>query len=369
MVISILCFALIIIIIAILASLIRRAIIPHNPIHSSLALAQGILHPRTSLSDQLLARSIPNRKLQLSFGLENTFVSADIDVHRSFIGRAKSLIWGTSHDKRWMEWQQTATIAVGQQMPRQAMGFDVFIQRVTLSIILTGLLQADPEALYEDGGADDLGIVTQAISELWQLSKQSRPTPPHLLHDINRILKDWLPNEENPLDWVIPTYESLWRVVAVAVVYANRNAKYTERFITFHHAPTLSQFRTMENQWSIKSFIHEVLRLHPPTKHIRRGAEGKPDTVANVEVAHTDPAIWGADVGQFDPRRCGGVELLAFGHGQLSCVAKQWAPMAAAVIVSEISIRMRETHTSLKEGKVIGGRSGWDDWSLVPANY
>src|SRR6266702_4797703 len=48
--------------------------------------------PGTSISDLLLARARPNTRLVHSFGLQNTFVSADSVVRKRFVTRAREAL-------------------------------------------------------------------------------------------------------------------------------------------------------------------------------------------------------------------------------------------------------------------------------------
>jgi hypothetical protein len=118
-----------------------------------------------------------------------------------------------------------------------------------------------------------------------------------------------MPEEyERPLDFVIPAYETMWRVVAVTVARATNDRGARAAFSAYLESPTQDQFTRFEDarpqQPSVEAFISEVLRLHPPSRGLARAVPSRlwaPSVthVADIEALHKDTAIWGRDADIF----------------------------------------------------------------------
>ena len=134
--------------------------------------------------------------------------------------------------------------------------------------------------------------------------------------------------------------------------------------------------------------MQEVLRLHPPTRRISRvvpvssspflgtifpGLFVRNQTIAaDVEALQQD-SVWGNSRREFDPvrhqpQRCTEEQrntLLAFGAGKLSCIAKNWAPQAAAIITAALLDQVSTGKNLFVEtGSSMGGRDGWEGWVI-----
>lgn len=134
--------------------------------------------------------------------------------------------------------------------------------------------------------------------------------------------------------------------------------------------------------------MQEILRLYPPTRRISRVVPVSNVPIfgilfpqlftrnfmiaADVEALQRD-SVWGNSRGEFDPvrhqpQRCTEQQsntLLAFGTGKLACVAKNWAPQVAAIIAAAFLEQVgQERDLVVEAGKTIGGREGWEGWSV-----
>lgn len=138
--------------------------------------------------------------------------------------------------------QQTAALYV-----REGIAFDTAVRRLTMHVILVGLLSdfVDESAI----SVNDLDLVTVGINDLWTLSKSSTYRP-ELLEAVNARLRLWLPTYANPLEIIIPTYETMWRVVAIAVALAHDNPHTPPVFTRLLQEPTHEQYReVIENRF------------------------------------------------------------------------------------------------------------------------
>ncbi|KAE9405878.1 hypothetical protein BT96DRAFT_915833 [Gymnopus androsaceus JB14] len=261
--------------------------------------------------------------------------------------------------------------------------------------------------------AEDLRSSATLIMKLWTSSKTASSGNEAELSKLNYHLRNLLPDAEkypNPINFVIPTWETLWRLVATCLARVYDNAEYCHVFEEFLQDPTSRRFHdhsdsTISNVGYSDGLcadfiINETLRLHPPSRHISRSfpietpsisipvpkltfVGGWPvltldwrhrtqiqTEVADIEAAHLSTDIWGMNALTFEPRRWAlhadkdAPTLFVFGHGPLMCVGKKWAPMAAAIIVGAILECIKADGLEIVGGRSIGGREGWDDWMI-----
>ncbi|KAG7086394.1 hypothetical protein E1B28_002349 [Marasmius oreades] len=338
--------------------------------------------------------SIPNQRLVRAFGLTNTFVSAGTAVRDQFRRDALALLNGRASRLGWAEYLEVALESVKASLSDER-PFDQFIQITTLRIILIVLLGVP--SLPEELNGDDLQITAGLISELWDQSKTSSPTDKVKLDLLNLHLRRLLVRDldafPNPLDIVIPAWETLWRVIATTVAYVHDNQSYREAFGGLRNSQdpgrTFSS-PNAEDGSSVQSIITEILRLHPPSRRIHRAISCSPFfipralkgvfrstrlEVADIEALHRSSEIWGPSSNEFQPARhdeskeSEGIDsdrkILAFGSGRLQCPAKKWAPLAAAMAVAAIlEFLESDSGYTLVRGETIGSRKGWEGWMI-----
>lgn len=295
---------------------------------------------------------------------------------------------------------------MGERYVEDSIPFDTAVRRITMHVILVGLLS---DFVNESAiSASDIDLVTCGINELWTLSKSSTYRP-DLLEAINKCLRLWLPKYADPMEIIIPTYETMWRVVAIAVALAHDNPHSLPVFTRLLQQPTHEQYQEVVDDnrcsqrrasgdaietdscgrsFSADNFMQEVLRLYPPTRRISRVVPISTFPIlgtlfpklftrnltiaADVEALQRD-SIWGNSRGEFDPvrhrlQRCTEQQretLLAFGAGKLTCIAKNWAPQAAAIITAAFLDQVGQgKDLVVQAGRTIGGREGWEGWSV-----
>ncbi|KAH9017657.1 hypothetical protein EDB84DRAFT_1521059 [Lactarius hengduanensis] len=343
---------------ALLSALLGRLLHKKRIVFSNLSDIVALLDPPgSSIPELLQARARPNTRLVRSFGLQNTFVSADSLVRKQFVARAQEIL-------------------------RQHTRYLVVTLRVVVESLLGGSIPED-----SDSGTV---FVVEAITDLWTLSKKHHDgaAPPQLatlLESLNTYLRTWIPEQyERPLDFVIPAYETMWRVVAVSVARAVHDRGACAAFSAF---PRFMRFE--DAQPSVEAFICEVLRLHPPSRRLARAAPSglgfqfplwahATTHVANIEALHQDTEIWGSDAGVFDPMRFHQSRLshgqkqafMPFSYGRLRCVAFKEAPRFAAIVAAAVLeiVSSPEAKYRLVCGERIGRREGWEGWSIEVRN-
>ncbi|KAG1877085.1 hypothetical protein C8R48DRAFT_808661 [Suillus tomentosus] len=331
---------------------------PHTSIVSVRAVRTLLSPPDIPTPALLRARSIPNQRLVKALGISSTFVSDDTGVHDNFTREAKVLIGAVSVKEGWSRLVDIAETCVNKFLNAKSLDYATFVQSVTLSVVLAGLLGTD----IEDLDPVDVAFVTKAINDRWAQSKSSTTLTTEVLDRINHHIIRWVPDRTNPLNLIIPAYETMWRVTAIAVVYSNRDSVLRDAFITYNENPTDDQFR---------AFADEGTGSQPSAEAIICERPFVPSIdVADIEEAHKSP-LFGNDPESFNPMRFHAShaapkrdQLYAFGHGKLKCIAASWAPPAAAVITAKIMARLDDVAFKLQEGPCIGKREGWEGWSI-----
>ncbi|KAJ3740419.1 hypothetical protein DFH05DRAFT_1405193 [Lentinula detonsa] len=382
----------------------------------------NLLGPSTSTSVRglLKSRSLANQRLLHTFNITNTFVQADIQTHNIFVGRMKDLLRAQARHGQWGGFLGIARQAVASELNRYDIGqgfstaFADLVQIVTLKTIMVSLL--DPDRDMESIDAQDLRASATLITELWAMSKKqtsvssaaSSPSSSCTLPDVDALatlsthLRRLLPDTEkypNPIDFVVPTWETLWRLVATSLAHVYDNEVYRHNFQELLGDPTAERFRTtsFDSTLCTEWIINETLRLHPPSRHISRSFPVKEhpglrilvsllpkfirgrlkldsiirSEIADIESIHLSTNIWGPDALEFKPRRwkayadaADAPTLFAFGYGPLMCVGKNWAPMAAALIAGAILESIEAEGLEIIGTAVIGGRAGWAGWEF-----
>ncbi|KIY46253.1 hypothetical protein FISHEDRAFT_47605 [Fistulina hepatica ATCC 64428] len=322
----------------------------------------------------------------------NTFISEDTDIHHQFVSAMCKLIKAPTN---WISVRDIATPAVRDILHgTESVPFDFFVGQVTLQTICSGLLQSPPAP-----GIDyrvHLHAAVRGITQLWIASKAAQPTQLYIttsntLHDDLRALLPDIAHFPNPIDYIIPTYETMCRVVATLIAHTCHDPHRCQTLYNLYDQPTSQQFahrgiRTGEPRVSARDRVWETLRVHPPTKRIGRVM---PDSSficrmfgltrdvlhrADIEAAHT-ANVWGEEPGRWRPERFipgeGGAEssphLLAFGYGPGACIAREWAPMAAGVIAVAILYGLEDPSGQYKIVKrpCVGDREGWEGWEVM----
>ena len=356
-------------------------------VYSKYADIAKLLHPPHSPIPLLLsARAQSNERLARIFGLSNTFVSAESRVRKQFAARAKELL--REHTRLFAKLPDSAGHTVAEvashllSLSHPQIPFATFVQVVTMRLVVCSFLGGDiPQDTDED-----VIFVVRAINELWALSKKrSMHTQTEVLERLNGHLLQWLPTYERPLDFIIPSYETMWRVVAVTVARAAHDCRARAAFSAYLDSPNECQYKySNDGGPSVEYFLCEVLRLHPPSRRLARATPPRfpsllswgsaTHEVADLEALHRDTHTWGQQGHIFDPMRFHPTRLsheqhrsfIPFGHGPLRCIASKEAPQFAAIVAASVLNIVDEplARYRLVCGGKLGGRDGWDGWSI-----
>ncbi|KAF2263260.1 hypothetical protein CC78DRAFT_466124 [Lojkania enalia] len=208
------------------------------------------------------------------------------------------------------------------------------VRVVALKVSLRFLFNAPGNAISSERLTEYLILIGQRINDLWILSKDktkpllewSSPSNAGIHKALIAVCAsenadkadetDPLNPETNPMNWLLPAYETMWRVVLACVIELRfRNAenaniwcKTLEEYINntsrekFKGAPTTSGVRG----FCVRDIVKEALRLYPPTRRVnRRFTEDGDDVKADIEYCHRSNAedAFGPDSLCFRPER------------------------------------------------------------------
>ncbi|CAF2309437.1 unnamed protein product [Rotaria sp. Silwood2] len=135
-------------------------------------------------------------------------------------------------------------------------------------------------------------------SDIWQQIQTILSNHSNIISKI--VINDFDEKISNPLNIIIPGWETMWRLVFYSLLELLRQPK------------LLCELRLQLNNYS-KSYrdcllltwiLKETLRLYPPTKNIyRTNLKTGQHVCINVLLIHRDKNVWGSDVLDFNPYR------------------------------------------------------------------
>lgn len=314
---------------------------------------------------QLQSRAIPNQRVRVVFGADNAFTSHDENHVRQFIAKARELIhlhqgdWYTLAGMARMGVRGVIERAFEASYPSASASSRIahvriplvnLIQTVTLRVMLRVLFTMEEEEVLNIQDEHLLNLAN-AINDTWISSKTtSTSTTPTLRFEDNHHLQESLttifPNtditRENPLNLLLPGFETMWRVILRAFLetgYTPAGIGHPEWrgiLAAFARIPTREQFTLVHDDEdsssgggvSVEMLVNEALRLYPPTRRVYRAfqfaepapepessssspctSRSKSNTIASadIETTQTAPSIWGPEASVFNPQRwkCG----------------------------------------------------------------
>lgn len=197
----------------------------------------------------------------------------------------------------------------------------------------------------------DIEYIAATINDLWVASKCSydqhllRNKKTEFLRRLETIL-DCNIASDNPLNIILPAYETLWRIVLRCYLEIRFRSSYDDRcawtrlFSKFLSDATQANFEArLDDQVSVKDIVLEALRLYPPTRRIYRFQDSTLIAV-DIEHIHRDPSMWGPDANTFNPSRIEDMNrqaFMPFGKGSFACPAENvFGPMMIGILVGAL---------------------------------
>ncbi|CAG8956223.1 hypothetical protein HYFRA_00003603 [Hymenoscyphus fraxineus] len=314
-------------------------------------------------SSTLEQRAFPNQRLVSAFGIDNAFTTVDPILAKHFVNRSKALLKTPSED--WKKLAQFASdqakqFAIVKHKTSESFPLLPMVQTLVFHVIMRKFFPQTPKP--SDG---DVEFVTSRINSLWIASKGITRQDEAHLHNQKKELHQRLQTmfslsesqfgHENPLNILLPAYETMWRVVLrifleVQFLSASRRPlEFAEQLESFSADPTIEKFEEATRMSdgmlvSTKYIVAEGLRLYPPTRRIYREIKGE-EVAVDVECFHRDMTVWGENALRFVPARWASLTTnesvmrgyMPFGTGRFECPAKpSFGPFMIGIMVGVI---------------------------------
>lgn len=308
----------------------------------------GLRVPRIDNVLTLLeSRAGPNHRLVRAFGIDNAFTTTQKRYYRSFMREARLLV--TKDEAIWQVMgdliQEHVRFECESSTINDTFALVPLVQAVVLKTTMYTLFDLPIEKLE----ATRIRPIAELINRLWIESKSTKISRrfredqrelERILGTIFPLAGEYTPGK-NPLNLILPAYETLWRVVLrgfLEVMFRSAEAgvEWRQLLVTFLADPTATTFRRANDRTgiSVAFIVAETLRLYPPTRRIYRDIKREYNTdppelfAADIEFLHRDVNIWGEDSLCFDPSRWRDVSkecldaFMPFGWKPFTCPAQ-----------------------------------------------
>ena len=307
------------------------------------------------------SRVRPNRRLARAFGIDNSFTTTEELWALDFKSKAPEKLWNQQRRMGWQHISETANQLISRRLlaiPRHGeyISLNVLIQYLTLKSSIE--LVSSPNPLQFD---DDVILdIASCINELWVHSKEIQAGCTQGLKSLDRALHRAQLNDshdprKNALNYLLPAYETLWRVVLrcfLEVTFrTTANPAWRDALAAFARNPSYSESSKIASGdagVTVNFLVKEALRLYPPTRRIYREILPALETnarvvAADIEACHRRTSIWGPDSDQFNPGRWINtteemrLAFMPFGSQPFVCPAKpEYGPGMIRLLVANL---------------------------------
>ncbi|KAI9694988.1 MAG: hypothetical protein M1822_000605 [Bathelium mastoideum] len=237
----------------------------------------------------LEARARPNARLEFTFGISNAFTTDNSMLHRNFVRRASRLLSGFNSQRSAAGEQARSFIRAEFGVGGRLVKLTPLIQTLALRFSLQSVHGIDISTIDNQ----KVAFVAAEINRIWILSKKEAPPPwcDHAeLHDALKAIfpdMDSKDSAENPLNLILPSYETLWRVVLRcflevvmprhagmgpnADIEADRHDSWRKSLHQFLADPSNTNLNDEgKDGVTVLHVVEEALRLYPPTRRVYR---------------------------------------------------------------------------------------------------
>ncbi|PYH93390.1 hypothetical protein BO71DRAFT_484663 [Aspergillus ellipticus CBS 707.79] len=366
-----------------------------NPKHCRQLIAgdSQFLNKRNLLSP-LESREIPNRRIKTAFDIDNALTTTDKAYAHEFVHKSRALM-----NLKAREWHITAQRIheTAREWFSHALGempISKLVQSLSLRLVFLALLDMDldTDVWYEI----DLLDLAEEINRLWMIAKDHEIPLAGQSAGVREILLSLFPYcdswsaKENPLNLVLPGFETTWRVALRMILEIRRgDPSWVDTMVRFARRPTMGRFKEKaESGLSPEDLVLEALRLYPPTKRIYRTFQWEDEQVtcaADIESCHLSEDVWGRSAQRYDPFRWANLTreqreaFMPFGAPPFECPAKPtFGPKMIAIIVGVVLTEMGdigqwrllyrdggEVNKDIFGRRFLNDRTAYDDLMIV----
>ncbi|KAK4891000.1 hypothetical protein LTR27_010331 [Elasticomyces elasticus] len=274
------------------------------------------------------SRANPNSRLVAAFGVDNCFTTMVRPDCTKFRAGVEKLL--KKDDAQWVDLARSVGVVVSGvfETEKDMMSLEGVAQMITLKSMMDPLFGFDTTRRDVDS---DIQTLASEINAQWLRSKGDFDSASFALPEwqfknqtqLREALKAVFPEKdvdvgsENPLNYLLPGYETMWRVVLRCFIeltarghdHAADWCKIMQEFVDqptdaqlLHCKPSGELTRTSASQ-----IAKETLRLYPPTRRVYREFEttdGEVKTVsADIETCHRTAKPWNLEPLRFMPQR------------------------------------------------------------------
>ncbi|KAF2465148.1 uncharacterized protein BDR25DRAFT_328768 [Lindgomyces ingoldianus] len=233
-------------------------------------------------------------------------------------------------------------------------------QYTTLKLSIGYLFPGTENTLNKVGSFQNIQIIGKRINELWIASKKDDSntwenellihealkaviTPSVASDDTSSSTRDPLDRKGNPMNFLLPAYETMWRVVMRCLLEIRyrgaENGQAWSRILrdyidNLQDSGVVSTFRSPgQNGTSALDIVKEALRLYPPSRRIHREFDSGAQRI-DIEKIHRSKLL-----GQDDP--------LVFRPERWQSIGAEFRPPQVAVDDEVAKTRLRELEEEL----------------------
>ncbi|KAG0161465.1 hypothetical protein PDIDSM_8999 [Penicillium digitatum] len=381
------------------------------------------------------AKAMANRHLPIAFGIDNAFTRPDSAHATMFVEKVKPLI--NLSAKQWYSVSEFARVTTSYWIEHGFPGPDhngsntchkekskgtrnhisttcnrinlaSMVQLLSLKVVLWLFFNHKTQDQTCDA---NLLSLAQSINRIWISSKLKATEDDVPRFEDDALLQTSLVNlfgthdhpEENPLNVILPSFETMWRVVLRAFLEirfatGKEVPAWRRTMIAFASQPTKSQFEAgltllpsrsrpessngsnlgdARGVWTsprAKNIVSESLRLYVPTRHIHRAYQWDQGVATSLEIksadiegCHLRSDFWGSSAERFNPDRWSeitsaqGDAFMPFGCPPFECPAKPiFGPRMIGVLVGALLAAMEDKDQlsswtlDCEDGRVLG---------------
>jgi len=368
----------------------------HNKSESNIVITGDRAHQILKSSDY--SRCKPNNWLINTLSIVNPFTIDSQSLLKGFKTKVLTTLTKWSNDEKYEELVSTIGSRTEHRLSiLQSNNSEICLSKlakqVTLDSFLSGILDvnANEDLLTELPGLiihlwknrDDKNAQNRlqelllankdefSKSEFWQQIQIILSNHSTIISQI--ATNDFDEKISNPLNIIVPGWETMWRVVFYSLIELLRRPELLKEL----RSELNNHSKSYRKCLLLQRILKETLRLYPPTKNIyRTNLKTGQDICINVQHIHRDKNVWGSDALDFRPDR-----FEAFSAEQkkcylpfsISCPARfGFAYGFAGAIVVEIlkhfsTFTIAEGCSSLPTDKLLDmTRNSYNDLLLIP---